>query len=141
VQASAVYASLNRIIAQLRSLPEVYAVIVAGRDGMVVGADSSKRLEPRMVAAMAASIVGTSEMAVEELGIGRFLEVMIDSDDCSFIGIGAGDDAILVALVKRDVNAGSVLLKMRESAKETEAFLLSGEGRELLDGLHGRAQR
>ena len=113
------------------------AVIVAQRDGLVIAANSSRRLEPRKLAAMAASIVGTSEMAVSELEQGAFREVIVQSDDGTVLGVGAGEEAILIALVKRDANVGLVLLSLKRSAKEIEGFLSTEEGTEILRGLRG----
>jgi hypothetical protein len=128
---------LDEVLAQLRRLSEVLAVIVAQRDGLVIASNSSRRLEPRKLAAMAASIVGTSEMAVSELEQGAFREVMVESDDGSVLGVGAGEEAILIALVRRDANVGLVLLSLKRSAKEIEGFLSTDEGKEILRGLHG----
>lgn len=129
--------TLDEVLAQLRRLSEVLAVIVAQRDGLVIASNSSRRLEPRKLAAMAASIVGTSEMAVSELEQGAFREVMVESDDGSVLGVGAGEEAILIALVRRDANVGLVLLSLKRSAKEIEGFLSTDEGKEILRGLHG----
>lgn len=129
--------TLDEALAQLRRLSEVLAVIVAQRDGLVIAANSSRRLEPRKLAAMAASIVGTSEMAVSELEQGAFREVIVQSDDGTVLGVGAGEEAILIALVKRDANVGLVLLSLKRSAKEIEGFLSTEGGKEILRGLHG----
>lgn len=129
--------TLDEVLAQLRRLSEVSTVIVAQRDGLVIASNSSRRLEPRKLAAMAASIVGTSEMAVSELEQGAFREVMVESDDGTVLGVGAGEEAILIALVRRDANVGLVLLSLKRSAKEIEGFLSTEEGTEILRGLRG----
>jgi predicted regulator of Ras-like GTPase activity (Roadblock/LC7/MglB family) len=129
--------TLDEELAQLRRLSEVMAVIIAQRDGLVIASNSSRRLEPRKLAAMAASIVGTSEMAVSELEQGAFKEVMVESDDGTVLGVGAGEEAILIALVRQDANVGLVLLSLKKSAKEIEEFLSTGEGKELLRGIRG----
>lgn len=129
--------TLDEALAQLRRLSEVLAVIVAQRDGLVIASNSSRRLEPRKLAAMAASIIGTSETAVSELEQGAFREVMVQSDDGTVLGVGAGEEAILIALVGRDANVGLVSLSLKRSAKEIEKFLSTAGGKELLESLHG----
>jgi predicted regulator of Ras-like GTPase activity (Roadblock/LC7/MglB family) len=126
--------TLNQIIAQLRRLPDVLAVIIARRDGLVIASNLSRRSNPKKVAAMAASIVGTSEMAVGELEQGTFREVMVESDEGTVLGIGAGEEAILIALVRKDANVGLVLLNLERSANEIREFLDSTDGRDFLDG-------
>jgi len=133
-----VFETLNQVIAQLRRLPDVLAVVIARRDGVVIAYNLSKRSDPRKVAAMAAAIVGTSEAAVGELGQGNFKEVMVESEVGRVLGLGAGEEAILIALVRRDANVGLVLLNMEKCAAQIEEVLHTQDGEEMLLTVSGR---
>ncbi len=79
-----------------------------------------------MVSAMLAAIVGASEMATEALEQGRFQRAIIESDEGKLLSTGAGDEALLVALVHSDANLGLVLMAMERVARSVEAILAAG---------------
>ncbi len=86
---------------------------------------------------MAASIIGTSEMAVGEMEQGGFREVIVESDEGTVLGIGAGEEAILVVLVRRDANLGLILLNMKKCAAGLKDFFESDEGTGMLVAMSG----
>ncbi len=130
-----VFDTLGDVMSQLRRLPDVLAVITARRDGVVLASNVSRNSDTRKVASMGASIVGTSEMAVGELHQGGFRVVMVESDEGIVVGVGAGEEAILIALIKGYSNIGLTLLNMKESAKKIQESLDSPEGGEALEAL------
>src|SRR5438445_12083513 len=76
-----------------------------------------------MVAAMTAAIVGTSERATIQLAQGRFVRAIIESDHGKLLSLGAGEEALLVALVYDDANLGLVLMAMERAAKQVERIM------------------
>src|SRR5437870_13714025 len=108
------------MLAELRQLPDVLAAAIARRDGIVVAHTLPDGVDPKMVAAMTAAIVGTSEMATIQLAQGRFVRAIIESDEGKLLSLGAGEEALLVALVYDDANLGLVLLAMERAAKQVE---------------------
>src|SRR2546427_11411827 len=101
---------LQAILAELRRLPAVLGATIARRDGILIAHALPKTMDPKKIAAMAAAIVGTSEMAVVELGLGTFNSSIVETDIGKMITIGAGEEAILVTLVRNDANMGLLLL-------------------------------
>src|SRR5438445_3457355 len=77
---------------------------------------------------MTAAIVGTSEMATIQLDQGRFVRAIIESDEGKLLSLGAGDEALLVALVYDDANLGLVLLALERAAKQVESILRESAG-------------
>src|SRR3989442_632516 len=119
---------LQAILTELRRLPAVLGATIARRDGILIAHALPKRMDPKNVAAMTAAIVGTSEMATIQLAQGRFVRAIIESDEGKLLSLGAGEEALLVALVYDDANLGLVLLAMERAAKQVETILRDGAG-------------
>ncbi|MEK6986589.1 MAG: roadblock/LC7 domain-containing protein [Candidatus Thermoplasmatota archaeon] len=124
---------LQAVLQELRRIPDILAVAIARRDGLLIAHALPKSMDPKRIAAMAASIVGTSEMAAEEMGQGGFLQSIVDSVNSKMLATGAGEEAILVTMVRTDANMGLVLISV-EKAIQTIATILeetSGEAKEV----------
>src|SRR3989442_1087922 len=114
---------LQAILTELRRLPAVLGATIARRDGILIAHALPKTMDPKIIAAMTAAIVGTSEMATIQLAQGRFVRAIIESDEGKLLSLGAGEEALLVALVYDDANLGLVLLAMERAAKQVEKIL------------------
>lgn len=110
-------------MARVRKIPGVTAVGVVRRDGIVIDELFPKSTDARRVGAMAATIVGTSEMAVEELNRGTFEKSIVEAEQGKIIALGAGSEAILIALVKTETNLGLALMQMGEQAQRVGEIL------------------
>src|SRR5438876_624427 len=119
---------LQGILTELRRMPAVLGATIARRDGILIAHALPKTTDPKTLAALAAAIVGTSEMATIQLAQGRFVRAIIESDEGKLLSLGAGDEALLVALVYDDANLGLVLLALERAAKQVESILRDGAG-------------
>src|SRR5439155_363542 len=119
---------LQGILAELRRMPAVLGATIARRDGILIAHALPKTMDPKKIAAMTAAIVGTSEMATIQLAQGRFVRAIIESDEGKLLSVGAGDEALLVALVYDDANLGLVLLALERAAKQVESILRESAG-------------
>jgi|SRR5437667_287010 len=116
-------ARLQSVLAELRRLPGILGVTIARRDGILIAHSLPKAMDPKKIAAMAAAIVGTSEMATIQLAQGRFVRAIVESDHGKLLSLGAGEEALLVALVYDDANLGLVLMALERAAKQVERIL------------------
>src|SRR5438094_860499 len=116
-------ARLQSVLAELRRLPGILGVTIARRDGILIAHSLPKAMDPKKIAAMAAAIVGTSEMAAGEMGLGSFNQSIVESDHGKLLSLGAGEEALLVALVYDDANLGLVLMALERAAKQVERIL------------------
>ncbi len=121
-----VRAQIEDAIRDLRRLADIVAVAIARRDGLIIVHDLPKDVDPKKAAAMSAAIVGTSEMAARELGQGKFLQAIVDGEFGKMLSTGAGEEALLVTLVRPEANMGLVLLGVERAARRVAA-ILSGE--------------
>src|SRR5881396_3236307 len=123
-----VWVRLEETIDELSQVTDIKSAAVVRRDGLVVTHTLPDGVDPKMVAAMTAAIVGTSEMATIQLAQGRFIRAIIESDEGKLLSLGAGDEALLVALVYDDANLGLVLLALERAAKQVESILRESAG-------------
>src|SRR5207249_3224170 len=91
-------ARLQSVLAELRRLPGILGVTIARRDGILIAHSLPKTMDPKKIAAMAAAIVGTSEMAAVEMGLGSCSQSIVDTHSGMMMATGAGEEAMLVAM-------------------------------------------
>lgn len=119
---------LDEAIEQLSEITDIRAAAIVRRDGLVITHNLPDGVDPKLVAAMTAAIVGTSEMATLQLAQGPFARAVIEAQDGKMISMGAGEEALLVALVYKDANLGLVLMGMDRVAKRVDEILRQGGG-------------
>ncbi|MFQ5838205.1 MAG: roadblock/LC7 domain-containing protein [Thermoplasmata archaeon] len=117
---------LREIVSELTRLKDILSAAIVRRDGLVIAHDLPTESDARKIAAMSAAIVGTGEMAAEELEHGRFLRSIIESDVGKILSTGAGPEAILVTLVRRDGNLGLVLMALEKAARKAGSLVTQG---------------
>ncbi|HII40577.1 MAG TPA: dynein regulation protein LC7 [Thermoplasmata archaeon] len=105
------------VLQELRRIPDVMAVALARRDGLLIAHVLPKSMDPKRIAAMAAAIVGTSEMAASEMGLGAFFQSIVDSGHAKMLATGAGEEGILITMVRTDANMGLVLLSVGKAVQ------------------------
>lgn len=116
---------LQGVLQELRRIPDVIAVALARRDGLLIAHALPKSMDPKRIAAMAASIVGTSEMAAGEMGLGPFFQSIVDSGEGKMLATGAGEEGILITIVRTDANMGLVLLSVGRAVQAISDILES----------------
>jgi len=116
-------AKLENIISDLRKQSNIDGVAIARRDGLIVAYNLPDKVDPKRIAAMSAAIVGTSEMAAQELEQGTFLQSLVESEGGKILCLGAGEEALLIALVENKANLGLVLLNIERASKKIEKVL------------------
>ncbi len=121
-----VWQRMQEAIEELSHVSDIKAAAVVRRDGLVITHTLPDGVDPKIVAAMTAAIVGTSEMATLQLAQGRFTRAIIESDEGKLLSTGAGEEALLVTLVYSDANLGLVLMAMEKAAKRVEEILTAG---------------
>lgn len=120
-------ARLQTVLAELRRVPDILGATIARRDGILIAHAIPKSMDPKKIAAMAAAIVGTSEMAAVEMGLGVFSQSIVDTDVGKMLATGAGEEAILVTMVRNDANMGLVLLSVDKAVQSIAEILRAEE--------------
>lgn len=118
---------LQAVLAELRRLPGVLGVTIARRDGILIAHALPKGMDPKKIAAMAAAIVGTSEMAAVEMGLGSFTQSIVDTNIGKMMATGAGEEAILVTMLRNEANMGLILMSVDKAVDSVATILESME--------------
>jgi len=121
--ANGIHPRIVAVLQELRRIPDVIAVALARRDGLLIAHVLPKSMDPKRIAAMAASIVGTSEMAAGEMGLGQFFQSIVDSGSGKMLATGAGEEGILITIVRTDANMGLVLLSVGKAVQAISDLL------------------
>lgn len=114
---------LENILAELQKVGDILGSAIVRTDGLLIASNLPTKVNSKAVAAMAAAIVGTAETTVQEFNIGNFQQVIVNAAEGQYVCIKAGEEAILIALLKKDANLGLVLLEMERQGKKIERLL------------------
>ena len=118
---------LQTVLAELRRLPDILGVTIARRDGILIAHALPKVMDPKKIAAMAAAIVGTSEMAAVEMGLGSVTQSIVDTHIGKMMATGAGEEAILVTMLRNEANMGLILLSVDKAVHSIAEILSAAE--------------
>ncbi len=114
---------LESILAELRKVGDIDASAIVRRDGLMVASDMPNYVDARTIAAMTAALVGTAETSVNELKLGNFEQVIVESAEGKLVATGAGSMAIIACLISKNANLGLVLISMEKSSKKVAELL------------------
>ena len=103
---------LDQILRELNAVGGIEGSAVISRDGLLIASGLSESVDAGTFAAMSAAMVGAAETASSELKRGELNQIIVDAQNGKIIAVGAGVLAILVCLLKSEVNLGLVLLEM-----------------------------
>jgi predicted regulator of Ras-like GTPase activity (Roadblock/LC7/MglB family) len=108
--------SLAQAIERVQLSGGVEQVLVTRIDGLPIAHNLTDANQAKPIAAMAAAIVGTGEMATKDLGRGALHGATIDAEWGRLVCLRAGPEAIVAGLGETGGNVGLMLLVLRELA-------------------------
>ena len=118
-QAAGMIARLDVRLAEIRAaVPTVAAAVLATRSGLILAAHVDETTDPDGLAALGADLMISVEAAARGLAGGEPREVIVRGPEAHVIALGAGNNAVLVALTDALTPASSVLPDLREAARE-----------------------
>src|SRR5205823_12660712 len=120
-------ARIQSVLGEIRRLPDVLGAEIARRDGIPIAHALPKTMDPKKIAAMSAAIVGTSEMAAVEMGMGGYTQSIVDSRTGKLMAAGAGQEAILVLMLRNEANMGLILLSVDKAVQSIAGILDAAE--------------
>ncbi len=114
---------LEDAIGQTSGVRLVRSITVTRRDGLVIVHRVAPGQDPRLAAAMAAATVGSAASAAQELRQGTVERVIIECSAGKMIAVGAGPEAIILALYDREANLGLALHGLTQAAQAIDKIL------------------
>lgn len=98
--------------------PDIEASAVVSTDGLVIASALPKDVEEDRVAAMSAAMLSLGERTSKELMKGSLEEVFVKGQNGYILLMGAGEEAVLTALARKNAKLGLVFLDMKRAAEE-----------------------
>lgn len=114
---------LEDAIDETRRISHIRSITVTRRDGLVIVHRVAPGQDPSLAAAMAAATVGSAASAAEELRQGAVERVIIECSAGKMIAVGAGPEAIILALYDREANLGLALHELTQAAQAVDRIL------------------
>lgn len=114
---------LEEVLHELRHHGGVEASAVVSRDGLLMASDIPGSVQAETFAAVAATMVGSSEVVIHELHRGKHARIIVESKDGNIVAMGAGPMAILVAMTGPTFALGLILVEMNRATEKIKALL------------------
>lgn len=99
------------------STPGLLGAGVISADGFAIASELPQSVEERRVAAMAAAMLALGEQTTSEFEHGHLERVFVEGNDGYTIIMGAGVEAVLSAVARKDTKLGLVFLQMERAAE------------------------
>jgi len=119
---------LKNILNELEGkVSDIVGAAVIRTNGLVIASALPSESNERMLAAMAAALLGTSKRTAETLfenGSFRSLNLELDKGDMFLIGAGR---VILVAITNKEPNIGLITLEMEDTSKKISQLFQAEE--------------
>jgi predicted regulator of Ras-like GTPase activity (Roadblock/LC7/MglB family) len=97
-----------------RNVPHVEATAVVSTDGLVIASRLPDQVEEDRIGAMGAAILSISSRSGDELDRGEMERVLIEGETGYLLIRSIGEDAILVALIDKDVRLGMLFYECKK---------------------------
>ncbi len=124
---------LRSLLLSIRDeVPGVRALAVISYDGFVIESFMPSSVDEDLMAAMGSSVLSISERMGIDLGLGGFELGIIAGTDGYVLLTKAGEEAILIVLVNKDVKLGIALYSVKKAASKVAEALRGVPVRELL---------
>ncbi|MEM7818987.1 MAG: roadblock/LC7 domain-containing protein [Candidatus Aenigmatarchaeota archaeon] len=117
-------AELEKILKKLKEIDGVKGSVIAKFDGLLVVSTLPMEINSKMVAALSAAIIKSSQFTTKELGIGELEYTIVKSSDGNYVCFSIGSELVFSSLLYKDVNLGMVIVKMEKAIKEIKSLLL-----------------
>jgi len=117
----------EKLVSRLRdfrsSLPDVEASAIVSADGLIIASDLPAGVEEDRVSAMSAAMLSLGDRIANELRRGVLDQVYIHGENGYVVLMGAGEEAVLTVLARKEAKLGLILYDMKKTAKDIAAMI------------------
>jgi len=114
---------ITEVLGTLKRLPGVEGAALARRDGVMVCQILPRTSDPRRVASISAGLVGTSDMAAEEIGRREASHTIVATMEGDIVARKVGEEHVLTVILRPEANLGLVLLHIGRASEELKLIL------------------
>ena len=116
--------NLTELLKELEATtPDVEASAVVSTDGLIIASALPQDVEEDRVAAMSAAMLSLGERTSQELKRGSLEQVFVKGVSGYILMMGAGEEAVLTALARKDAKLGLVFLDVKRTADEISKII------------------
>ncbi|MCM0082481.1 roadblock/LC7 domain-containing protein [Geomonas sp. Red32] len=116
---------LNNALNSLQaSSSDIEACAIVSEDGLIIASLLPQGVEEERVAAMSAAMLSMGERIAIELKRGELEQLYVKGKNGYFIGMHAGEHAVLIALARKDAKLGLIFFDLNKAAETTKGILL-----------------
>ena len=116
--------NLTELLKELEATtPDVEASAVVSIDGLIIASALPQDVEEDRVAAMSAAMLSLGERTSKELKKGSLEQVFVKGINGYVLMMGAGQEAVLTALARKDAKLGLGFLDMKRTADEISKII------------------
>jgi predicted regulator of Ras-like GTPase activity (Roadblock/LC7/MglB family) len=105
--------TIRDLTVAIRQRPGIEAVVVLGRDGLLIDSQSSTALDAEGLAARVPGIVASADEIGMNCGKGAALLALVEHENGYAVVSSVGDDALLCVLTSRSADLGSLHYDVR----------------------------
>jgi uncharacterized protein len=116
-------ASIRDLVSALRQREGVDAVILLGRDGLLIDSQAAQGLSPEDLAARIPPIIGPADELGVAAGRGEVVTVILEHRQGLAIMSVLSAEAILLVLVQPGANIGQLLYELRRNREQIAALV------------------
>lgn len=115
---------LNNALSSLQaSSSDIEACAIVSEDGLIIASLLPQGVEEERIAAMSAAMLSMGERISLELKRGELDQLYIKGKNGYFLGMHAGEHAVLIALARKDAKLGLIFFDLNKAAEATKNIL------------------
>jgi predicted regulator of Ras-like GTPase activity (Roadblock/LC7/MglB family) len=115
--------TIRDLVSVLRRRTGVDAVVVLGRDGLLIDGSAAAGLDPEGLAAHVPPLVGAAGELAHALGRGPFGLSVLEYEHGLAVVAAISADALLLLLVQREANLAQLLFDLRRHRAQIAALV------------------
>ncbi|NOZ81625.1 MAG: hypothetical protein GXO63_00535 [Candidatus Micrarchaeota archaeon] len=101
----------------------VLGAALVTNEGLLMTSLLPEDVDPNLIAAMAASLFGTSERVANELKIGNLHQAIVEAKGGKIVTCSTGENGIIVVLVPHEANMGLIMLELGRISEKIRKLL------------------
>ncbi len=105
--------TIRDLTVAIRQRPGIEAVVVLGRDGLLIDSQSTISLDAEGLAARVPGIVASADEIGQTVGNGSALMALVEHETGYAVVSSVGDDALLCVITSRSADLGTLLYDVR----------------------------
>lgn len=114
---------LKKVLEEFIEDTGVLGAAVVSNEGLMMASILPEDVDPPLIAAMTASLFGTSQRVVNELVMGDLEQAIVEAKKGKIIACSSNGIGIIVVLLPQNVNIGLIMLELGRVSQKVKEIL------------------